>query len=160
MRKDNEELVVKNYPKNKQPKFKPPNCPSCKQDMWLDFDKEYYWQNCEYIINKQKHQIDKKILRQDQYFSATLPFVYKKIREISMNMVNTTYNSTDDMINKLQELKGKTNLELYKKLGLYYEEMNITNFKFQEDPLNKNAQSFIKISHEVIIILIFLHTKP
>ena len=25
-----------------------------------------------------------------------------------MDMVNTTYNSTEDMINKLQELKGKT----------------------------------------------------
>ena len=29
-----------------------------------------------------------------------------------MNMVNTNYNSTEDMINKLQELKGKTKLKL------------------------------------------------
>ena len=27
-----------------------------------------------------------------------------------MNMVNTNYNSTEDMFNKLQELKGKTKL--------------------------------------------------
>ena len=28
-----------------------------------------------------------------------------------MNMVNTTYRSTEDMINKLQQLKGKTKLQ-------------------------------------------------
>ena len=62
---DNDELIVKNYPKNKQPviqqqKFKPPSCPSCKRNNWLQFDKGYYSKNCEYIINKEKHQIDKK----------------------------------------------------------------------------------------------------
>ena len=30
-------------------------------------------------------------------------------------MVNTTYKSLEDMISKLQELKGKTKLEFYKK---------------------------------------------
>ena len=71
---DNDELIVKNYPKNKQPiqqqqsKFKPRNCPSCKRNIGLEFDKEYYCKSCDYIINKQKHQIDKKVLRQDQIF--------------------------------------------------------------------------------------------
>ena len=62
---NNGELIVKNYPKKKQPiiqkpKFQPPNCPTCKQNNWLEFDKGYYCQNCEFIINKPKHQIDKK----------------------------------------------------------------------------------------------------
>ena len=62
---DNNQLIVENYPKNKQsitqqPKFKPPNCPSCKRKIWLEFDKRCYCRNCEYIINKQKHHIDKK----------------------------------------------------------------------------------------------------
>ena len=35
----NNELVVKKYPKNKEPKFNLPNCPSCKQKIWLEFDK-------------------------------------------------------------------------------------------------------------------------
>ena len=75
---ENDELVVKNYPKNKQPiiqqpKFKPPNCPSCKRNNWLEFDKSYDCRNCEYIINKQNHQIDKKVLRQDRDFSTRLP---------------------------------------------------------------------------------------
>ena len=74
----------------------------------MEFGKGWYCQTpeYEYIINKQKHQIDKKVLRQDHYFSTRLPYANKKIREIWMNMVNTTYNSTDDMNNKLQELKG------------------------------------------------------
>ena len=56
IKNDNNQLVVKNYPKIKQPmqqKPKLPNCPSCKQNNWLEFDKGYYCQNCEYIINKE-----------------------------------------------------------------------------------------------------------
>ena len=37
------------------------------------------------------------------------------IREIWMNMVNTTYNSTEEMINNLQELKCKTKLNFFSK---------------------------------------------
>ena len=65
IKKDNDRLVVKNYPKDKQqvlkqPKFKSHNCPSCRKNNWLEFEKDYYCKNCEYIINKQKHQVDKK----------------------------------------------------------------------------------------------------
>ena len=66
----------------------------------MEFDKGYYCRNCEYIINKQKHQIDKKVLRQDHNFSTRRNYANKKIRKIWMNMVNTRYNSTEDMINK------------------------------------------------------------
>ena len=91
---NNNDIVVQNYPKNKlpiiqQPKFKPPDCPSCKQSNWLEFDKGYYCQICEYIINKQKHQIDNKVRRQDHYFSTRLIYA-KRIREIWMTTVNTT----------------------------------------------------------------------
>ena len=63
IKNDNDELIVKNYPKNFQPTFqkpeiKVPNCPSCKPINWLEFDKGYYCKNCEYNINKQKRQID------------------------------------------------------------------------------------------------------
>ena len=69
---DGNQLRVNNYPKSKQTiqqqKFKPPNCPNCKRNNWLKFDEGYYCENCDFIINKQKHQIDKKILRQDRDF--------------------------------------------------------------------------------------------
>ena len=57
--------------------------------MWLEFDKCYFCKKCEYIINEQKHEIDKKVLRQVHYFSTRLNYTNKKIREILINMVNT-----------------------------------------------------------------------
>ena len=36
------------------------------------------------------------------------------MKKIWMNMVNTTHNSTEDMINKIQEIKSKTKLTFYK----------------------------------------------
>ena len=70
----NDQLLVENYPKNKQPNIqqrevKLPNCLSYKQNIRLEFDKGYYCKNCENIINKQKHQIDKEVLKQDRDFS-------------------------------------------------------------------------------------------
>ena len=117
LKNDTDQLVVKIYPKNKQPiiqnqKIKQPKCPTCKRNNWLEFDKGNYCRNCEYTINKQKHQIDKKVFRQDQYFSTRLPHVNK---EIYYSLVNTTYKSLEEMINKLQQLKVKTKLKFYKK---------------------------------------------
>ena len=165
IRNDNDQLIVKNYPKNKQPiiqqqKFKPPNCPSCKQNNWLEFDKGCYCQNCEYIINKQKHQIDKNVLRQERDFSTRLNYANKKIREIYINMVNTTYNSTEDMINKLQQLKGKSKLKFYKKIHNYYTEMKNKNFQTQEDPFSRNVRGIHKIYHEMLLLMRYLQTKP
>ena len=166
IKNDNDQLVVKNYPKNKQPiiqqqKFKPPNCPSCKQNTWIEFDKGYYCTNCEYIINKQKHEIDKKVRRHDHDFSTRLNYANKKIREIYINMVNTNYNSTEDMINKLQSLKGKTKLKFYKNIKKYYIEMKNKNFQtYQQDPFSKNAQGISKNYHEVLLLMEFLQTKP
>ena len=161
-RKDNDELVVKNYPKNEQPIIQQqlPNCPSCKQNNWLEFDKGYYCRNCEYIIDKQKHQIDKNVLRQDRDFSTRLNYANKKIREIYIDMVNTNYDSSEDMINKLQSLKGKTKLKFYKNISKYYIEMKNKNFQTNhEDPFSKNAQGISKIYHEVLLLMKFLQTK-
>ena len=85
IRDDDNELLVKNCLKNQQPiqrqqKFELPNCPSCERNNWLEFDKGCYCQDCEFIINKQKHQIDNKIRRQAHYFSTRLPYAEKKIR--------------------------------------------------------------------------------
>ena len=91
IRNEDNQLVVKNYPKNKQPiiqqqKFDLSKCPSCKRKKWLEFDKGYYCKNCEYIINKQKYQTNKKVLRQDHDFSSRLNYSIKKIREIYVNI--------------------------------------------------------------------------
>ena len=72
-------------------------------------------------------------------------------------MVNTSYNSTEDMINKLQELKWKTKLKVYKDISNYYDNMNT---KFDEDAFARNAQGNTKIYHEVFLLMKFLQTKP
>ena len=74
-----------------------------------------------------------------------------------MNMVNTTYNSTDDMIKKLQESKGKTKLKFYKNLSNYYDNINI---RMDEDPSAKNAQRTSETYNEVLLFMKFLQTKP
>ena len=61
-----------------------------------------------------------------------------------MNMVNTPYNSTEDMINKLQQLKGKTKVEFYKNINNYYNEMKHKNFQTQEDTLLKMLKVLVK----------------
>ena len=79
-------------------------------------------------------------------------------------MVNTTYNSTEDMIIKLQSLKCKTKKKLYKNLSDYYDEMNIRRqsgvFQFEEDPFRKGDQGIGKIYHEVLSLMKFLQNKP
>ena len=137
--------------------MKLPSCPSCKRNNWLEFDTGYYCKNCGYIINKQKYQIDKKVLRRCHDFSTRLNYANKKIKEIIYSLLVTKFNSTDDMIKKLQELKGKTKLKLYKNLSDYYDNMII---RFDEDPFSKNAQGIFKVYHEVLLLKKFLQTEP
>ena len=73
-------------------------------------------------------------------------------------MANT--NTTEDVIDKLQTLKGKTKLKFYKNISNYYDEMVNKNVRFEEDPFAKNAQGIGKIYHEVLMLMRFLQTKP
>ena len=75
-------------------------------------------------------------------------------------MVNTSYNSTEDMMKKLQELKGKTKLKFFKIISNYYTEMKNENFQTQRDPFSRNAPGISKIYHEVLLLMKFLQTKP
>ena len=74
-----------------------------------------------------------------------------------MNMVNPTYNSTEDMINNIQSSKGKTKLIFQKTISNYYDNMNI---RMNEDHFNKNGQSISEIYHEVLLLMKFSQTKP
>ena len=77
-----------------------------------------------------------------------------------MNVVNTNYNSAEDMIDKLQELNGKTKLKFYKNISNFYTEMKNKIFQTQQDPFAKNTQDISKIYHEVLLLMKFLQTKP
>ena len=76
-----------------------------------------------------------------------------------MEMVNTIYNSKEDMNKKLQRLKGKTKLKFFKNISIYYDEMKNKNFQTQEDPFSRNAQGISKIYHELLLLMKFLQTK-
>ena len=102
----------------------------------------------------------KKFRRQDHNFSTRLPFANKKIREIWKIMVNTIFNSTDDMIEKLQQIKGKTKSKFKKNLSNFYDKVNIKNFRLEEDPFSTNAQGVSKTFHEILLLKNFLQTEP
>ena len=61
----------------------------------------------------------KKLRTHDRHFSTRLPYANKKIREIYYSTVNSTYNTTEDMMKKLQSLRGKTKLHFFKNLSNY-----------------------------------------
>ena len=75
-------------------------------------------------------------------------------------MVNTTYNTTEVLIDKLQKLKGKTKLNFYKSSTKYYDEMKHKKFQTQEQPFSKNTQGISKVYHEVLLLMKFPQTKP
>ena len=76
-------------------------------------------------------------------------------------MINTTYNSTGDMINKLQQLRGKTKSKFSENINNYYTEKRNKNFQtHQQDPFAKNAQGISKTYHEVLLLMKFSQTKP
>ena len=77
-----------------------------------------------------------------------------------MNMANTTYNTTEEMINKLQHLNGKTKLKFYKNISNYYIEMKDKNFQGGQDPFFRDARGISKLHHGVILLMNFLQTKP
>ena len=65
------------------------------------------------------------------------------------------------MNNKLQSLKGKTKLKIYKNISNYYIEMKNKTFQTNnQDPFAKNAQGISKIYHEVLLLMKILQTKP
>ena len=63
-----------------------------------------------------------------------------------MDMVNTTSNSSEDMIIKLQPRKGKTKLKFHTNISIYYDEMNIK-------VLNLNEMSFLKLQKELVKLI-------
>ena len=78
--------------------------------------------------------------------------------------MNRKFTSTEDMINRLKVLKGKSKLKFYRNFSNYYDEMNYRRqseyCQFEEDPFAKKAQVIANNMHEVLLIMKFLQTKP
>ena len=67
--------------------------------------------------------------------------------EIYFSKVNTTYNSTQDMIDKLQSLKGKTNITIYQNISNYYDKMN---YRRQSDTFYFEKLLFLKMQKVLV----------
>ena len=78
-------------------------------------------------------------------------------------MVNGKYETTQGMIDKIQQLKSKTKLEFYQNISNYCDEMNnrrrSNSFQFKENPFSKSAEGSSKSFHEVSLLLKYLQTK-
>ena len=72
-------------------------------------------------------------------------------------MVNTIKRSTQEMIDKIQQLKRRTKLKFYKKISNYYDNIFIS---MDKDHFAKSSQSISKLYHEVLLLMKFLQTKP
>ena len=72
-----------------------------------------------------------------------------------MFFANKKYNTTEDMINKLRSLKGKTKLNFYQKINKYYDETTWRRqrfyFQFEEDLFAKTIHMIGKIFLEVLL---------
>ena len=116
--------------------------PSCKNRNWVELDKDYC-PNYEFIINKPKLLIDRKLLEQGKDFSSRLPSANKKIRKVSFSTVKTKYNTTEDMNNIFQVLKSKTKLKFQKNMRNYYDQMSYMRqsgeFHLKENFFRKGA---------------------
>ena len=68
------------------------------------------------------------------------------------------------MINKLQELKGKTKLKFYRNVGKFNDKMKykrqINKFQFEEDPFSKDGRGISKTYNEVLLLMNFLQPMP
>ena len=85
------------------------------------------------------------------------------MREFFFVMVHTKHDTTQDMIDKLKELKGKTKFQSYQIISNYHNEMNYHKrkgtFQFREDPFKRNTQDNSEIYQEVLLLMKSLQTK-
>ena len=93
-------MVVEKYSEKKQPinqlrKINLPVSPSCKRKTWIEFDKGFYCPICNIILKNKNFQWIKEVLKQER-----LPYADEKIGELYSEMVNTKYDTTQDMIDK------------------------------------------------------------
>ena len=67
----------------------------------------------------------------------------QKSKEIYSSMMNKKYTKKEDMINKLQSLKGKIKVKNIQNFSNFYDEMNSLeesgNFHCEDDPFSKFA---------------------
>ena len=79
-------------------------------------------------------------------------------------MVNAEYNSSQYMVNSLQNLKVKSTLKIYPSISNYHNEMKYRRqsgtFQSEEELFNKNEERITKLYFQVMLLLKVLLTEP
>ena len=87
-------------------------------------------------MNIQKHQLNIRLRKQDS-FSKRLLYANKKNGEKQFSTTNIKYKTKEEMISKLERLKGKTKLKTHQDFSNFYDDMNhirqSANLFFEED---------------------------
>jgi len=71
------------------------------------FNKGYFYQKCEFIVVKRKHQIEKKLLGWNNNFRRRLSHGNKSREEFYFSMMDIKQKSIKGLIKKLQNLTRK-----------------------------------------------------
>ena len=78
-------------------------------------------------------------------------------------MTNSKYKTTEDMINKSQQLKGKSKLNFYQNFSIYYDAKNNRRqrklFNLKKIPFTKHVEGVSNIFQEVLLLMKLLQTK-
>ena len=78
--------------------------------------------------------------------------------------MNKNYTKKEDMINKLQSLKGEIKVKNNQNFSNFYDAMNSLgesgNFHFEDDPFSKFAWDIAMTMHEGMLLMKFLQTEP
>ena len=102
IKNENNQSEVKRYPKTirtiGKPKVNLPDCPNCRQNIWVELTHSYYCPGYDFDINKHEHQIDNKVLRQDKNFSTRLPYGKKRLAKFIIQGSIQNVKKTEDMI--------------------------------------------------------------
>ena len=62
-------------------------------------------------------------MRQDTIFSTRLPYAFEELRGINFSMLSETNKTKEDVVIKLEGLKGETKLKSTQDFSKYYDEM-------------------------------------
>ena len=69
-------------------------------------------------------------------------------------MMDTKYKTFEDMVDKLQSLKGQTKRKFYQNRSDYSDQLNYRRqsktFHSKEVPFSENAQSIARIMHKTL----------
>ena len=78
-------------------------------------------------------------------------------------MANSRYETTQDVIDKVQSVKGKK-IKIYQTINIYYDEMTCRiqsgTFQFEEYPFADKTERISENFPELLFLLEFLQTKP